>query len=125
MIKITYKNNVWCEVVPVALTGYEEHLFKIKEITPEIQAHIDLVKQKIQTQSTVELDSEILDKVLDIIKKELVKETLDQITMLESNLMFDPNNSILVGVFRYSEIEEVEGEEKEVFKQKDFKYKKD
>jgi len=63
--------------------------------------------------------------VLDIIKKELVKETLDQITMLESNLMFDPNNSILVGVFRYSEIEEVEGEEKEVFKQKDFKYKKD
>jgi hypothetical protein len=119
MKKIIYQNNKWLEVIPVNITGYEEYLLTTVTEDENLKSQIEALRTRIEQQSNIDLDPITENSLVELLKTELDRETLNSITIIKAILMFDAEHSNLMGTLFYSET--IDDEVKNT--QKDFVFK--
>jgi hypothetical protein len=116
MKNIIYQNNTWSEKLKVTLTEAEKQLLTTVSEDEETKAAISALNDEVLAKSYKSLSKSDVKSLESLLKVELEKTTLANITFLHAILFLDFDTSDIIGVITYTET--VDG--KEVMGRKEF-----
>jgi len=116
MKNIIYQNNTWSEKLKVTLTEAEKQLLTTVSEDEETKAAISALNDEVLAKSYKSLSKSDIKSLESLLKVELEKTTLANITFLHAILFLDFDTSDIIGVITYTET--VDG--KEVMGRKEF-----